>query len=327
MGDVKVLNKALDSDTLSQVYVFTGEEDGLITQYVNDIKKKFKSVIDTDDIEEVIESCKYNSLFGGSKLFILRNTGLFNKQVEEKFVSFLVRMFKQKSNVCIFVEPKVNLKLKQVMAVGDNAVIEFKKLSEAQLIGFVSQIVSTHKKKMLKDLVRYFVDQCDYEYNIIINEITKLLNYVEAKEITVDDINKVVTRNAKSIVFELVDFVVKQKYQRAIDMYHTLLGKKEQPLVILTLIYRQLKLLYQIKLLRAEGYNVTDIADACDSKPFIIEKSFNLCSFDGEKLLRLLVKCSELDWKIKTGQIKDTLAVEILILYSSLKTLGTDSDK
>lgn len=321
MGDVKLLNEALEKNTLSSVYVFTGEEDGLITQYVNDIKTRFKNVIDTDDVDHVMDSCKYNPLFGGNKLFILRDTGLFNKQVDDKFVNFLVKMFKQKLNICVFVEKDVNDKLKQVQALGDKGVIVFKKLTEEQLMGFVSQIISKHSRKMVKDLVRYFVDQCDYDYNTVVNEITKLLNYTETKEIKVDDVKSVVTQSSRSIVFDLVDFVVKQRYQRAIDMYHTLINKKEQPLVILTLIYRQLKLLYQIKLLRAEGYNTNDIADACDSKPFIVEKSMNICNFDTDKLLKLLVKCSDLDWKIKTGQIKDTLAIEILILYSSIKTL------
>jgi DNA polymerase-3 subunit delta len=321
VGDVKSLNQDMDAKNLQSVYVFTGEEQGLISQYVNDIKSRFKNVVETDDVDLVIEDCKYNPIFGGGKLYILRETGLFQKQVDDKFVNFLVKMFKQKINICIFVESAVDGKFKQVQALGDKGLINFKRLSEDQLIGFVTQILANNNKKMLKDLTRYFVDQCDYDYNTIINEITKLLNYTDAKEIKVDDVKKVVTQSSRSIVFDLVDYIVKQQYQRAIDMFYMLLNKKEQPLVILTLIYRQLRLLYQIKLLKAEGHNVNDIADACDSKPFIIEKSMNICNFDTDKLLKLMVKCSDMDWKIKTGQIKDTLAIECLILYSSIRTL------
>lgn len=321
MGDVKSLNQDMESKKLQPVYVFTGEESGLISQYVNEIKAGFKNIVETDDVDLVIEDCKYNPIFGGGKLFILRETGMFQKQVDDKFVNFLVKMFKQKINICIFVESSVDGKFKQVQALGDKGLITFKKLSEDQLIGFVTQILAKNNKKMLKDLTRYFVDQCDYDYNTIINELSKLLNYTDAKEIKVDDVKHVVTQSSRSIVFDLVDYIVKQKYQRAVDMFYMLLGKKEQPLVILTLIYRQLKLLYQIKLLKAEGHNVNDIADACDSKPFIIEKSMNICTFETDKLLKLMVKCSDMDWKIKTGQIKDTLAIECLILYSSIQTL------
>jgi len=320
VGDVKSLNQDMEDKKLQPVYVFTGEESGLISQYVNEIKAGFKNVVETDNVDLVIEDCKYNPIFGGGKLFILRETGMFQKQVDEKFVNLLVKMFKQKINICIFVESSVDGKFKQVQALGDKGLITFKKLSEDQLIGFVTQILAKNNKKMLKDLTRYFVDQCDYDYNTIINELSKLLNYTDAKEIKVDDVKHVVTQSSRSIVFDLVDYIVKQKYQRAVDMFYMLLNKKEQPLVILTLIYRQLRLLYQIKLLKAEGYSVNDIADACDSKPFIIEKSMNICNFDTEKLLKLMIKCSDMDWKIKTGQIKDTLAIECLILYSSIRT-------
>ena len=321
MGDVKSLNLEMEAKKLQSVYVFTGEEHGLISQYVNEIKVGFKNVVETDDVNQVIEDCKYNPIFGGGKLFILRETGMFSKVVDDKFVNFLIKMFKQKINICIFVESTTDGKLKQVQALGDKGLIHFKKLSEEQLIGFVNGILSKNNKKMLKDLTRYFVDQCDYDYNTIVNEITKLLNYTDTKEIKVDDVKHVVTQSSRSIVFDLIDYIVKQKYQRAVDMFYMLLNKKEQPLVILTLIYRQLKLLYQIKLLKAEGHNVNDMADACDSKPFIIEKSMNICNFDTDKLLKMMIKCSEMDWKIKTGQIKDTLAIECLILYSSMRTL------
>ena len=321
MSDVKTLTKAMEDNKLEPIYVFTGEEHGLISQYINEIKSKFKNIIETSDIDQVIEDCKYNPIFGGGKLFILRDTGLFNKQVEDKFINFLVKMFKQKINICIFIENTVDSRLKQVQALGDKGIIEFKRLSEAQLIGLTTGLLKQNNRRMLKDVTRYFVDQCDYDYNTIVNELTKLLNYTDKKEITVDDLKHVMTQSTRSIVFDLVDYIVKQRYQRAIDMLYTLLNKKEQPLVILTLIYRQLKLIYQIKLLKAEHHSVADIADACDSKPFIIEKTMNICNFDTDKLLKLMVKCSEMDFKIKTGQIKDVLAIEILILYSSMNKI------
>ena len=67
MGNVKMLNEHLEKKQLNQIYVFTGEEDGLITQYVNDIKKQFKNVVETEDINQIIEDCKYNPIFGGCK--------------------------------------------------------------------------------------------------------------------------------------------------------------------------------------------------------------------------------------------------------------------
>lgn len=319
MAGLRELDQHIDKNQFQSVYVFYGEEKGLITEYLLELKSKFTNIIETEKLEQVIEDTRYNSLFGGKKLYILKNLGLFEKKADDEFISFLVKMFKQKMHTVVFVEDKIDGTLKQTQALSDQMKIEFSPLKEEQLIVLVQGILEKHGKKMIKDVCRYFVDLCDYNYNNIMNEINKLVNFVEKKQIDADDVKHTTTRSTSSVVFDLVTYVVKQNYSRALDMYDNLILRKEQPLVILTLIYRQLKLLYQIKLLSAEGYKTIDIADACDSKPFIIEKNMGICNFDSKKLLNLMLKCDEYDYKIKTGAMKDVLAVKMLILFSSIR--------
>lgn len=318
LGTVKDLNADIEAKKYHPIYIFTGEEKGLINQYVNDIKAGYKNIVETEDIKVVIDDSKYRSLLGGKKLYILKETGLFDKQATDEFVNFLVRMFKQDQINCIFVEDKINRTYKQTQCLSEKQIIEFKKLTEEQLVGFVGNVLSGSERKMTKELMRAFVEQCDYDYNTIINELTKLLNYTDAKDIKIDDVRAVTSRSLRCIVFDLVEFVVKQQYSKALELYDTLLLRKEPPLGILVLVYRQLRLLYQIKLLKPEGYSVTDIADACDSKPFIIEKNFNICNFATQKLIQLMIKCNNYDWQIKTGQISAELAIECLILHSGI---------
>lgn len=322
MGSVKDLNKDMESKKFAPLYIFTGEEQGLISRYLSEIRVEFKDVIETSDINVVLADSKYKSLVATKKLYILKGTGLFDKKADDSFINFLVHQFKQQNNLCIFVEDKLNRTLKQTQSVSDKWIIEFKKLTESQLVEFVSSVVKQMDKKMNKDIIREFVNQCDYDYNTIVNELTKLVNFAVGKQITIDHIREVTSRSTRSVVFDLVEYVVKQQYSKALDLYDILILKKESPFVILTLIYKQLRLLYQIKLLRDEGYSVVDIADACDSKPFIIEKNFNICNFASDKLIKLLLKCNEYDWKIKTGQIQDFIAMQHLIMHSSKKEGG-----
>jgi len=319
MASMKDLDKAMSSGVYEPVYVFYGPETGLLTEYLSEFRLKFKTVVEDNNLETIIEDSKYNSIFGGRKLYIMKDTGLFSKKADDAFIQFLVKLFKQKMNVCVFVEKEVDANQKQTQALSEKMKIEFQYLKEEQLIVLVQKILEQNNKKLLKDLARYFVDQCDYKYSTIINELEKLVNYVSEKNITVDHIRAITSRSTNAVIFDLVTFIVKQNYQRALDMYDTLILRKESPLLLLTLIYKQFKLIYQIKLLKAEGFNNADIADACDSKPFIIEKNINICNFDTGKLLRLMMKCDDLDYKIKSGQLKDSLAVKILILFSSVR--------
>lgn len=319
MGTVKDLNADMEKKKYHPIYIFTGEEKGLIYQYANDIKTGFKNIVETDNVKIVMDDSKYRSLVGGNKLYILKETGLFDKQATDEFVNFLVRLFKQTQITCIFIEEKINRTYKQTQCLSDKQIIEFKRLTEDQLVGFVGNVLTQSGRKMTKELMRAFVEQCDYDYNTITNELTKLLNYTDAKDIKVDDVKAVTSRSLRCVVFDLVEFIVKQQYSKALELYDMLLMRKEPPLGILVLVYRQLKLIYQIKLLKPEGHSIADIADACDSKPFIVEKNFNICNFDTQKLIELMLLCNEYDWQIKTGQISAELAIECLILHSGIK--------
>jgi len=314
------LDKAISSKEFSSVYLFFGEETGLRDEYVGEIKKGFKNIVNAESIEQVAEDTKFNAIFGGSKLYVFEDSKLFAKKAtpDSVLVKVLLRFMKQSKNTLLFIESKVDTKLSQFQALGEDSVMEFKVLQQNQLVTMTQEIFKSADKKITKDLANYLVDECDYSYSNIVNEVDKLISYIDKKTVTLEDIKAVTTRSTSTVVFDLVSYIVQQRYDRALDMYESLVLRKESPLGVLTLIYRQLRLLYQIKLLKKQGYGDHEIADACDSRPFIIQKNKNLCSFDTNKLLKLMVKCDECDYQIKSGQLKDTLAVKILILYSSM---------
>ena len=318
MAGIKELDKVIASGSYESVYVFYGQERGLLTEYLSEITSKFKTVIEENDLKVIENDSKYNSIFGGKKLYVVKDTGFFSKKADDNFINFLIKMFKQKSNICIFVEEKIDGTLKQTQALSDSMKIDFQFMKEGELIILTQKIFESGNKKITKDLARYFIDLCDYSYSVIINEAEKLIHFVDQKNITMEHIRSVTSRSTNAVVFDMITFIVNGNYSRALDMYETLMLRKESALAILTLIYRQLRLLYQIKLIKSEGYSVNEIAEACDSKPFIIEKNLNICNYSTDKLLKLLQKCSEVDFGIKSGRLKDFLGVKVLIFYSSM---------
>ena len=324
MGAVKsplmLLDDAIKTNKFEPIYVFYGNERGVLFEYLTEVKSRFKNVVETDDLNAIIEDTKFNSIFGGKKLYIMRDTELFNKKATEEFLQFLAKMLKQRMHTIIFIENNVDNSVKQTQALPNSMKIQFNQLHEDQLVALVNTVLNEHNKKATKDIVRYFIDMCGYDYNTITNELSKLISYTTDSKIELDTINKVCSKNSNAVVFDLVNYIVKGQYGRALDMYETLILRKESPLVILTLIYRQLRLLYQIKLLKMSGVsNIQELAELCDSTPYIIEKNLNISNFDVSKILDLLVKCDEYDFKIKTGVVKDITAVRLLILYSSIR--------
>jgi len=318
MADLKVLINAMNDNALERVYVFTGEESGLIGEYVGELKTRFKQVIETDDIKFVNEDSQFYSLFGGGKMYLLKQTGLFNKAAEDDFINLLVKFYKQKANMIVFVESKVDGRLKQVAALGDKSLIEFKKLSEAQMNAVITGTATKLGKMITKDLARYLAELCNYDYATVMNELTKLAYAGTDKKISQELINEVVTKQIHTVIFEISSYVSMEQYDKALELYDTLLLRKESPLVILSLLFRQYRLLYQIAALKADGYSMQDIAEACEVKPFVITKNINICKFSIGKLKALVRACSHIDYMIKSGRCKDVLAVKLFILIASM---------
>ena len=62
------------------------------------------------------------------------------------------------------------------------------------------------------------------------------------------------------------------------------------------------------------------IASICGIPPFSVKKyAAQTGKYSYERLKDMVEQCQEIDYKIKTGQIKDTVGVELLIVEFSGK--------
>jgi DNA polymerase-3 subunit delta len=254
-------------------------------------------------------------LWGGDKIYIAKQTGLFAKQAGEELVELLISFYKQRRHCLLFVETKVDMRTKQSQSLSKNSLVEFKKLTAAQASSIAIAEAKAHHRTMSKEVADYMVDRCGGDYNTIVNEMAKLAHATESPVITVKHIDEHTSRNVTSVIFELAEQVCKQKYAEAFELYDALILRKESPLAILALMYRQFRILYQVKLLT--GFATADIANACNVQEFVVLKNKNMCSFTTEKLEHLLMLCAEYDYWIKTGKCKDDLAVKLLILRTA----------
>lgn len=312
------LDVAIKTKTFLPIYVFTGSEHGILSQYLKDVKNCFKTVVDST-IAVVMEESKYNSLFGGKKLYILTGSEFFNRAATDQEIEFLVRMYKQKNHTVIFVETNVSLVYKQTKALQAESLIEFKKLSQKQLEKIATQALTQSGKTIEPELVSYVIDQCDYDYTVVLNELQKLC-CIDEVEITKEVVRKVTTRSTSAVVFDLIEMIANKRYGRAFDMYRNLTLRKESPLAILSLLYRQFKIIYQVKMLQEQRYSWNEMAEATDCKAFVIQKTMPLCAnFTNKKLTNILVRCAETDLLIKSGKLRDVSAVLMLIAYTGIQ--------
>ena len=150
-------------------------------------------------------------------------------------------------------------------------------------------------------------------------ELEKLLCYCMDKDvIEAADVEAVCVQQTTSKIFDMVNAIAEKNQRKALDLYYDLLALKEPPMRILFLIARQFQILLQIKELSGKGHDNKFIAQKAGVPEFALRRSQGQArSFTREQLLGAVAGCVQTEEDVKTGNMNDRLAVELLIVRYS----------
>lgn len=148
------------------------------------------------------------------------------------------------------------------------------------------------------------------------NELVKLVNYVDsARPITEDDVAALTPYVPEANIFKMVEAIAEGRGALALELLHRLLAEKgEDPFRIYGMIVRQFRLLLLAKEHLEGGGGPTGVASAAGVAPFVAQilvrqvQAFSLA--DLERIYRNL---SEIDFRMKTGQIEPLLALDLFV--------------
>ncbi len=148
-------------------------------------------------------------------------------------------------------------------------------------------------------------------------ELEKLLAYVNyERTVTATDVQKLVSAAHTSNVFALVDAMGMRQTQKAVEHLHALLEAGAAPLYLLSMIERQFRILLQVKELREQGAGIGEMQKVLGIRQeFIIEKSVRQAQhFSMARLESIYDHLAEVEQAIKTGEISDVLALDLLVV-------------
>ncbi|WP_105619814.1 DNA polymerase III subunit delta [Vallitalea okinawensis] len=320
------LKKQIKDSDFKNIYLFYGEENYLKNHYVEKIKEK---VIHKDselmnceviekDVDEgyIINSLETLPFLSDRRLVIIKNSSYFGaKSTASDQLIKVIKDFPTQT-IVIFIEDKIDRRNKFFKAVKSNGyVVEFNYLSENDLAKWVAIELKRLGKKAEYATLVHFIRTVGTNMDQIKMELDKLCAYkIEESMISIEDVNEIATKTIEFKIFQLVDAMGMKKCEEALIVYNNLLNSNEPPIRILIMLTRQFRLIYQIKTLLEEGYNINMAAKKIGVPPFVAKKCMTQGkSFKREVLEEALEECLFIDMAIKSGQIKDRLAVELLL--------------
>ncbi len=344
----KILWKSIKSNEIGKLYLFFGIEEYLIRNYCEQMEK----AIISEDFKllnkvvlngrtspaQIIENCRTAPVFSDRRLVIVRNSGLFKggrkadgeQQPDspvkkgkgaagkgkggDELAEFLQDM---PEHVClIFIEQEIDKRIKYVDLIDKNGLIvnfDYKKPDD------MAVWVIKRLREMNHDAgprtCSMIVEYCEQGMDDVLNELKKLCAYAgDRSMITEDDVAKVCTKSVKSRIFDLTDAIAAKRISTALSIVGDMAVLREPMPKVLFMISRQFRQLIQAKLLLGDGAGKGEIASYFKVPPFIADKLIKQAqSFDMESLESAAARGLELDVAVKTGNLEDRTAVELMI--------------
>ncbi len=308
------------------VYLLYGEFESDIEKYIdklvkdNNIDTKVVYNYKDTSIEDVVEECSYTDLFGNKKMVILNDcTFLTGKDTLESDLMGKYLDNPNKDVILVFkiVTDKLDERKKLVKTIKSVAIVkEFKLLDEKNLDSYIKNYFESLEFKIDSLSINEIVSRLSSNTKVIDSELDKLYLYkLNDKTIELEDVKKVITRYEDNTIFKLVDAVVKRDKEKIFYLYKELLNNKEEPIMILTMLANQFRLMYQAKVLYNDGLSFKDIASKLKEHPYRVQLAIqNSNNLSKKELKNIIQKLAETDYQIKTGIMDKEKALEIFFL-------------
>ncbi len=318
------IEKDIKEKKFHNIYLLYGEEDYLKTKYANML---IEAVVDNKDsmnysfFEEkntdagaVIENAVTLPFFADKRIIHMKNSGYFKSPCEE-FNNYLGEICD--STIFLFVEDVIDKRSKAYKTVNKSeSVIELNKPSETDIKAWIGSKLKAEHKSMQREAYQEFIIRTDTSMENMDTEFEKLISYIGDRDtITLDDVEEVTTKQLQSKVFDMINGIAEKNPKKVLSMYHDLLAQKEPPVKILRIIENNFRRSLKIKDLKANGYSDDTIAKEARIPRFAIPKELNVTkNFSSARINELLNEACDIEKDIKTGKIKDQLAVEMLMM-------------
>lgn len=146
------------------------------------------------------------------------------------------------------------------------------------------------------------------------SELEKLALFVNGEKITVEIVERLVSRSLEDNVFVLVDHVVHKRVEKAFQSLRDLFEYKEEPIKILALLARQFRIIAQVSELSQKGYSQKQMASLLKQHPYAIQQALRQSRLvTKEECFSMIEQLAEVDYFMKIGKFDQKLLLELLL--------------
>ncbi|WZY00948.1 DNA polymerase III subunit delta [Bacillus sp. FSL W7-1360] len=318
------------------IYLLHGTETFLVEQFLQAVREVLFQDEDSSmnevslrladmPLHEVIEEARTLPFFAEKKLVIVHDFYIVTSQkvttpFEHDVSVFEAYMSSPTPGVTlVLIAPyeKLDDRKKITKCLKKGAALEnVNPLSEQGVHAWIQQQLQTQDMEIEAEAISQLFRRVGTNLTLLDQELKKCALYVcESGTITSGTVAELVAETVEQSVFTLVEHVVNGRTGEAVALYAQLLKQKEEPLVILTLLARQFRIFFQVKIRLSQGYTQKDIASQLKLHPYVVKLAIpHAKSMSREVGAKALTLIADTDYAIKTGKQEKRIAVEWVLL-------------
>lgn len=300
--EFQTLRQQLKDGIHRKLYVFHGEEQDVLWQYVHKIAAANRawSIIRHTHLGAVMAHMLIKSIFAQRRVFVIEGTDNVPEITFESLQSMLLE-----GDTLILIYDKIDKRKKFFLDAGDN-MVEFKHFTSDELRGYIRT-----KLPISDRLALALAEWCGEDVARIDSEIDKLKRLDE--KITQDVLEDLIVPSPEESVFEMVDALAKKELARAYDLYEDLIQQGESPVKLVALLYSKFRQMFLVQSMM--DLDDGEIAAKTKLNKWAIGHVREvLGEFSLQGLMDALRLSQQTEVAIKTGQIDTDLGFHRLIL-------------
>ncbi len=310
-------------------YLIVSETIYNIEKTLDELKKGINNVItynlDINTLDEVLEEASYFSMFEEDKCLIVKNAKFFlankkeesnkNKEDINKLLKYLDNENK-KTKLIFIVNGKADSKKKIYNLIKDAGnLYNYPNLTKTEMKNELNKIVKSKGYTIDDETLWYIINNLG-NFDLCINELNKIMIYYSKEQkILLEDVKQLLSKVIEENNFKLVDSIINKDLSNIFKYLEESKILKTEPNIIISLLYREFKLMLSTLLYEENKYSYSDVLKNLKLAEWQMTKvRGNLRIYNKEEIKEQIVKLSDLDYQSKSGLInKDVILIKYIL--------------
>lgn len=333
--------KSLKSAHLDRLYLFTGPEEFTKREALNALRKTVLTpgleVLNDTSLEncsaqQIIDCAETLPVMAERRIVVVRDWSPLKSgrgKDEENDVGRMLQWLKNPPESCILIfymsvemdgRKKFSAALKKLACH-----VEFNRLTGVVLAKWCKQQLRSEGKNIGQDALNELTLIAGQDLTRLSGELKKLCAYSgDNSEITLKDVRAIVSPSPEYSVFMILDHLLEGQLSEAFQIVNTVLETEPSIVRLISLLANQLRIDTHMKYALDNHNNMAEVLKILNVSEYRSRHILRQIRYLNEEDLKTwYLSCTEADYAIKSGRMRDRAALDMLMIKIAMSREAT----